>query len=101
MDDLQNEIDRDRTRFDAVASLSIAAAGVLGDVIENSQTRSSSCQLLQSPARLKAPGQKEHSKTEHGPRKQSFEKGTGLTTTPTTKFPSNNLRTAAYRIRMP
>ncbi len=30
MDDLQNEIDRDRTRFDAVASLSIAAAGVLG-----------------------------------------------------------------------
>jgi hypothetical protein len=33
MDDLQNEIDRDRTRFDAIASLSIAAAGVLGDVI--------------------------------------------------------------------
>jgi len=40
MDDLQNEIDRDRTRFDAVASLSIAAAGVLGDVIEKSQIRS-------------------------------------------------------------
>jgi hypothetical protein len=39
MDDLQGEIDRDRTRFDAVASLSIAAAGVLGDVLEKSQIR--------------------------------------------------------------
>jgi hypothetical protein len=39
MNDLQSEIDRDRTRFDAVASLSIAAAGVLGEVMEKSQIR--------------------------------------------------------------
>jgi hypothetical protein len=39
INDLQREIDRDRTRFDAVASLSIAAAGLLGDAIEKSQVR--------------------------------------------------------------
>jgi hypothetical protein len=40
VNDLQGEIDRDRTRFDAIASLTITAAGVLGEALEKSQFRS-------------------------------------------------------------
>ena len=34
---LEQEVDRDRTRYDAYAALSIEIAGVVGQVIENSK----------------------------------------------------------------
>jgi hypothetical protein len=34
---LQNEVDRNRTRFDALAALTIEVAGVLGDVVEKAE----------------------------------------------------------------
>lgn len=37
LNDLQNEVDRDRTHFDRLAALTIAAAGVSGQAIEKSK----------------------------------------------------------------
>jgi hypothetical protein len=36
LNELQKEVDRDRTRFDTYAALAIEAAGVVGDVVEKS-----------------------------------------------------------------
>ena len=37
LDELQQEVDRDRTRFDSYAALTIEAAGVVGEVVEKSR----------------------------------------------------------------
>jgi hypothetical protein len=37
LNDLQKEVDRERTRFDAFAALAVEAAGVIGDVVEKTQ----------------------------------------------------------------
>ena len=36
LNELQSEVDRERTRFDAFAALAIEAGGVVGDVVEKS-----------------------------------------------------------------
>jgi hypothetical protein len=37
LNDLQQELDRQRTRFDALAALAIETAGVVGEVVEKTQ----------------------------------------------------------------